>query len=372
MLSKKLFLFLLLGALTLTLGGCSLSFSPDAGVEKNIPDGGVYVSVNRGDAWKQIAMAPKLGGDKDLRYTDTTILSMDPSDSRAVYFGALGSGLYYTYNIAEGWREDRAFADINIGDVKVDPKDKCTVYVAAGNKLFRSADCSRSFEQIYYDNNVGVTINSLVIDQYNTANLYIGTSRGEIIKSIDFGASWRTIARLENEGVRRLIINPLDSRQFMVASTENNFFSFNSNTNTNASTTEDIERNFSVEYWLNISEQLKAAGLNGVFKEVLYCPVDPKIFIATDKTILRSGDNGLSWENISLIPSEQDAVINALAVNPKDCGEMYYVTNTTFYRSLDGGVTWTTRKLPTSRAGWKLLIDFYSPNNLYLGVRKLN
>lgn len=362
---------LALGAVVLLLSGCSLSFNSTSGVEKNLPDGGIYVSTNRGDSWKQMAVVPTVGTNQSLVYTDVSSLAMDPSDSRAIYFGAQGTGLYYTYNIVNGWQVDATFAKATVNDVKVDPKNKCTIYVAASNKLFRSTDCSRSFEQIYFDNNTGVTLNSIIIDQYNTQNIYIGTSRGEIIKSIDSGASWRTIQRLENEGVSRLAINPLDSRQFFVASTKNNIFSFSSGTNTNASTTADIEKNFSVDNWLALTDILKSSGLNGNFKEVLYCSADPKIFIATDKTILRSADNGLTWENINLIPSEKDAIINALAVNPKNCGEIYYVTNTTFYRSLDGGVTWTTRKLPTSRAGWKLLIDFNNPNNLYLGTKKL-
>lgn len=359
--------------LPLVLSGCSLSFNSDQGVEKNTPDGGVYVSTNRGDAWKQMATVPTVGGKKSLVYTDVSSLSMDPSDSHAVYFGAVGSGLYYTYNIGAGWREDEMFAKASVNDVKVDPKAKCTIYVAAGNKLFRSTDCSRSFEQIYYDNNTGVTLNTIVVDQYNPKNIYIGTSRGEIIKSVDSGASWRTIQRLDaKEGVSRLIINPLDSRQFFVASTKNNIFSFDSNTNTNASSTADIEANFVVDNWLALADIMKSSGMKGSFKDMLYCPADPKILIATDKTILRSGDNGLSWENINLIPSEKDAVINALTVNPKNCQEIYYVTNTTFYRSLDGGVTWTTRKLPTTRSGHKLLIDFNDPDTLYLGTKKID
>ncbi|MCX6798464.1 MAG: hypothetical protein NTX66_04640 [Candidatus Falkowbacteria bacterium] len=374
MFKLNLKLGLALGAMTLMLSGCSFTLNSNQGVESNLPDGGIYVSTNRGDTWKQMATVPIISGTKSLVYTDVSSLVMDPSDSRAVYFGARDLGLYYTYNIAEGWREDAMFAKVTVNDIKVDPKDKCTIYVAAGNKLFRSTDCSRSFEQIYFDNNTGVTLNSIVIDQYNPKNIYLGTSRGEIIKSVDSGASWRTIQRLINEGVNELVINPLDSRQFFIASTKSNIFSFNSGTNTNASTTTttaDIEKNFSVDNWLALTDILKSSGLKGSFKELLFCPADPKIFIATDKTLLRSSDNGLTWENINLIPSEKDAVINDIVVNPKNCGEIYYVTNTTFYRSLDGGVTWTTRKLPTTRAGWKMLIDWSNGNTLYLGTKKL-
>ncbi|PKM87849.1 hypothetical protein CVU83_02450, partial [Candidatus Falkowbacteria bacterium HGW-Falkowbacteria-2] len=78
------------------------------------------------------------------------------------------------------------------------------------------------------------------------------------------------------------------------------------------------------------------------------------------------------WENIKLITPEKDAIINAVAVNPKNSQELFYVTNTTFFRSLDGGVTWTSKKLPTTRAGSDLLVDFNNPNIMYMGTLKID
>ena len=95
------------------------------------------------------------------------------------------------------------------------------------------------------------------------------------------------------------------------------------------------------------------------------------IFLATAYGLLKSGDKGVTWEQIQVIPPEKKATINALAVNPENSQEIYYVTNTTFYRSVDGGENWSSRKLPTSRAGWKLLIDPKNPSIIYMGVRKL-
>jgi hypothetical protein len=69
-----------------------------------------------------------------------------------------------------------------------------------------------------------------------------------------------------------------------------------------------------------------------------------------------------------LIQPEKEAVINSMAVNPKDSSNIFYVTNTTFFRSTDGGVTWTMKKLPTHRSGQELIVDFDYPNNLYLGT----
>ena len=98
---------------------------------------------------------------------------------------------------------------------------------------------------------------------------------------------------------------------------------------------------------------------------------DGTMFIATSKVILRSKDNGFTWDNVNLIQPEKDAVINALAVDPQNSNNIYYITNTTFFRSSDGGATWTTKKLPTKRSGRELLIDFKNPNMIYLGTKQV-
>jgi photosystem II stability/assembly factor-like uncharacterized protein len=238
------------------------------------------------------------------------------------------------------------------------------------NRLYRSADCSRNWTQVYYDNNLGVQVTTIAVDHYNPRNIYIGTSRGEIIKSIDSGDAWRTIQRLEEE-VARLAISPLDSRLIFAATIHNQVFSFNSNTDTSAINPEDLERNFLVENWWDMRGMLKNYDLGKNFKDITICAKDGMVFLATDKMILRSNDNGSSWEDLKLIPPEKDAVIGAIAVNPQNSNDIYYVTNTTFYRTLDGGTSWTTKNLPTARAGRFLLIDFKNPNIIYLGTVKL-
>jgi photosystem II stability/assembly factor-like uncharacterized protein len=173
------------------------------------------------------------------------------------------------------------------------------------------------------------------------------------------------------EGINRLIISPLDSRLIFIATAKNRIFSFTSNTNTNPANSEDVEANFIVEDWTDLNDILSEYNLGTSFKDLVVCQKDGAMFIATEKLILRSQDNGFGWENIKLIQPDKEAVINAIAVNPQNSSDLYYVTNTTFFRSSDGGTTWTTKKLPTKRAGRELLIDFNNPNVIYLGTIKL-
>lgn len=351
----------LLAACTITTGGSSATGAIDSSI---------FFSQDKGDSWQAMAYVPIVtGSPKNINDLNVNLLTMDPSDSKAVYLASFDGGLYYTYAIGKGWNFVVTLPKATINDIKVDPKSRCILYAALGNRLYRSTDCTRTWAQVYYDNNPGVNVTSLVIDHYNTQNIYIGTSRGEIIKSIDAGNSWRTIKNL-NEGVAKMDMSPQDSRLLFVATVKNRIFSFNSNSQTNAADSADLAQNFLVENWTDLNAVLEDFQLGASFRELMMA-TDGTMFLATDKLILKSGDNGITWEEIKLLQPEKDAVINAFAINPQNPLEIYYVTNTTFFRSDDGGATWTTKKLPTTRAGRALLVDFNNPTALYLGTKKL-
>jgi len=362
-------LALALVATALISSACSIS-TTNTGTATSV-DSSFFGSADRGDTWRSLTNVPTVTGRADsIAEVSVNNLIMDPEDSKALYLASYDYGLYYTYNIANGWNFVSGLPKATINDIQVDPKAKCILYAAVANIVYRSSDCSRTWTQVYYDNNAGVTVNTIAIDHYNSSNLYIGTSRGDIIKTIDSGGSWRTIQRL-TDGVTRLIISPLDSRLVFVATATNKIYSFKSNTNTNPADSADLEANFLVDGWASLSDTLKDYDIGNSFKDIIVSKKDGKIFLATQKVILRSDDNGNSWESIKLIQSEKDAIINAIAVDPQDSNNLYYVTNTTFFRSSDAGATWTTKKLPTKRAGRRLLVDFNNPNVIYLGTKKI-
>jgi len=365
--------FLLVGVVFLS-SACSISTtssSTGSSSSANEKDASVFLSTDRGDNWRVMTGIANASGKGDnINDLNVNMMTMDPQDSMAVYLASYDNGLYYTYNITNGWNKVNNLTNGTINDVKVDPKNKCVIYASATNRLFRSDDCARTWTQVYYDNNTAVSVNTVTIDQFNTNIIYIGTSRGEIIKSIDSGNSWQTIQRLE-EGVARLIVSPLDSRLIFVATSKNRIFSFAPISSTDSSVPLDNGRTNYVDKWTDLNNVLADYNLGSSFKDFIICNNDGMLFIATDKLILRSPDNGITWENIKLLQPEKDAIINALAVNPRNSKEIYYVTNTTFFRSSDGGLTWTTKKLPTQRAGRDLLIDFNDPAVIYMGTVKL-
>jgi photosystem II stability/assembly factor-like uncharacterized protein len=349
---KKIKIILLIISVAL-ISGCAISFKTKT---VSVNDLGIYKTDNKGDRWAQrVLLSNTNPNPKNIGWISVNSLAMDPNDSKAVYWGSSENGLFYTYDGSGGWQLAAGLGQKTIRDVVVDPKSKCVIYANIDNSVYKSTDCNRNWSRIYYDNSEKTMINAIAVDHYDNNNVYIGTSRGEVIKSVDAGASWQTVARLEGNVVK-IVINPPDSRIIFAATSE-----------------KWLNRSLdSGKTWQNLKENLKDFKESAAFKDLVIPKASSSaVFLATNYGLLKSTDNGDSWTKIELITSEKKGVINTLAVNPKDADEIYYVTNTTFYHSSDGGKNWATKKLPTSGAGWKLAVDFNDPNIIYLGVKNI-
>ena len=356
----------LLALMTLSLSACSVTTTSD-GLQTG---GSLFYSGDKGNTWREASTITTPGATLEkIANLDIIGLYGDPSDNLAIYAGT-ANGLYYSYNVAKGWNKVETLPSELVRSVAVSPANKCLIYVAVANRLYRSEDCARTFTEAYYDNDKAVSVNSVIIDHYNPRNLYLGTSRGEIIKSIDGGTSWRTIHRLE-EAVARVIASPKDSRLIFVATEKSKLYSFISNTETNPLTSEDLNRNFQVSNFKDLNTVLTGLGVGNKFKDLVSAKSDGTLFLATAEMILRSSDDGVSWESLNLIQPDGQVAVNALAINPQDSKEIYYTTNSTFFRSSDGAASWTTKKLPSARGGSALLVDFVNPSSVYLGTYKI-
>ncbi|MDD4900571.1 MAG: YCF48-related protein [Patescibacteria group bacterium] len=348
------FAFLAVAA-ALTLSGCSLSFNTGAGKNSAATDGGIYKSSNKGANWQQKASILTVGSKKSMAAVDTVALASDPQDNLAIYAGSVANGLFFTYNGGEGWQQAANSGQVTVTNIAVDPANKCVIYATGTNKVYKSMDCSRTFGVIYFDNDLKVSVTALAIDYTNSSNVFIGTSRGEIIMSSDQGATWRTLNRFKNQ-VDKIVFNPVNVKNIFVGTANGVFRSIDSGLT-----------------WKSLEEVLKAYNSNRPFRDLIMIKADkPTLFLATSYGLLKSTDNGSSWSKIELITPVSGATINSIAANPVDANEIYYVTNTTFYRSLDGGKNWLSKQLPTTRAGRKLLVDQKNPSVIYLAVRQIS
>ena len=360
--------FLVLFLVIFLFSSCAINIRTKGG---GVIDGGVFASLNKGETWRHVSSIPTISGTPaSIANIDVNKLIIDPSDSAAVYMATVNDGLYYTYNIGRGWNKVLSLpGSSTVNDLVIDSKNKCIIFVALENKLYKSVDCNRNFDQIYYDNNTTVGVMAVAIDHYNSNIIYIGTSRGDILRSMDSGNTWRAIQRL-NDGIRTILVNPKDSRSVFIATSKNGVYRFNSSGGASLEELEQYRNQFDNNNWTDYNKELKEFALGVNFKALVYSYSDGSIFLATDKVIIRSFDEGQSWTKLNLLTPEKDSSINFLAVNPQNADEIFYVTNTSFYRSFDSGNTWNVRKLPSTRLASSLLIDFNNPSVIYIGFLK--
>lgn len=350
---RKKFVFcgLALGALVLVGAGCESPFNVAGTNKAGRVEGGVYKTVDKGENWKAFSQFWTLGAPKAFNEASIVDLALDPQDHNAVYAASAESGIFYTYSGANGWFQPEQIKAGSVQSVAVDPRNKCLIYAVIGNTVVRSEDCNREYKAIYQETRPRVNVNNIVVDPANSNILYLGNSAGDVNRSTDRGRSWAAVKRFENS-IGKIIINPLSPNILYVATAEKGVFR---------------SPNAGLD-WQDLNEPLKKYGGAFVFHDLALMDARSEtLLLASQYGLIKSGDAGVSWTALDLLTPPNGADIKVLAVGPVNPNEIFYATQSTFYKSSDGGKQWVTKKLPSSREPASLIIDTKDPKVFYLG-----
>lgn len=340
-------IFLVLALIVLTGIGC-------VGVKtKTTDNGGVFVTSDAGAKWTAKSILPLAAGVSSISGVDVTKMIVDPSDEDAIYIGTQGNGLLVSYDNAESWQRLKE-AELRSGwvsGVAVDPSNKCVVYVAKGASVMKTTDCNRTYNTQVFVETSGKTINVVRVDWYNPSIVWLGTAAGDVVKSVDAGKTWSTVARAKDDIVDIQVDNA-DSRIILAITERKGMWR-----TTDGGAT-----------WINMDEAFKSFRDIGDEHALSQTKDGSLIYLISDYGILRSADHGAAWEALTLLTKPGSVRIYAMAINPADGNSIYYGTATTLYSTTDGGVNWSTRQLPTSRATAALVVDPNDTTALYLGA----
>lgn len=350
---KILTLFIIIPALFLT--GCVIKFNTGTS-----SDSGFYKTEDKGKKWEQSVELLNTGeGRSFFKNAQATFLRVDPEDPKALYMGSLEKGLFYTFNKAKGWQRTLTGKGV-VYDLAIDPKNKCTLYTAVGNRVYKSDDCARNWYDIHLEGLPEQSIRAVAVDHYNNNKVYIGTSGGGIFKSFDFGGSWESIKRFKSS-IKKIIINPKNTGKVYVATNSNGIFKSND---------EGIN-------WHSISNNIKDKDGKKYKNVDSYRDIEfdytenDAIIYANKYGLFYSNNGGNAWDYIKLLTPPSSVNIYAVAINPNNNQEIYYATATAFYKTSDGGKEWTTESLPTSKVPIDILVDSDNNNNIFMTVRKI-
>lgn len=353
---RKQALFLI--ALVIVLGGFSCVRITGTGGGGN--DGGVFKSTDASRTWAQKVSIPEING-QVVRFPVANILKIvvDPSDHNTLYLATEANGLLYTIDGGERWQRVRQFLTGQVNDVAVDYGNKCTIYVATANKIFKSTDCTRTWSEVYFDTRTDVQINDVETDWYNKNVVYAGTNRGDLLKSTDYGSSWSVVKRV-TQSIRQIVVDAHDSRIVYIGTSTAGVFRTIDGGRTWSNDSPETDINVELRKFNGALE----------FRRMTQDRSNRDTFVVASRFgLLRTRDGGRTWEEIKLITPAGGANITSLDIDPKDGNIMYYGTNTTFYKSVNGGANWVPSKLPTTRESSFILVDPVDTNVLYLGTR---
>lgn len=344
---------LLLGAGCVQFGG--------GGASQQLGPAGMYRSSDKGEAWAPIVALPTPQGVKSIAGVNVYRIFQDPSDPNALYLASRNQGLFYTYNNGTSWARVDVLSGKYIYALAVDPQNKCNVFVSDAAHIYKTDDCSRTWHLLYSEERPSQRPVSLAVDFANSNLIYAGLAGGDIIRSHDGGNSWQTIKRF-GFAIQYLTADPLVAKRVYVAAYGQGLFRSDDTGNN----WYDLNRNLN-----NYSDAFN------FYRLVLHPTKRDVMFWVAKYGILKSDDGGASWTDLKLITPPGSVNIYAFAVNGQNDKEMYYVgtildekgvpVRSTFYKTVDGGVTWLTKKLPTNTIPVYLLVHPTDGNTLFLG-----
>jgi photosystem II stability/assembly factor-like uncharacterized protein len=177
----------------------------------------------------------------------------------------------------------------------------------------------------------GGDVRSLVVSPDNSDLLYLGTSDGQIYRSIDGSRTWQRLKPgLGHRGlsIDYIIIDPRGTKTMYAGAWG---VSFGNDAQGVYKSTDGGES------W-NLLKQTKGLSIFAL----AMAPSDSNFLISGAKTgVFRSRDGGESWERISPEGHPEIRNINSAAIDPHNTDIIFIGTNHLPWRTRDGGKSWT-------------------------------
>lgn|GEM_PF-3345208 len=318
---------------------------------------GMFVSLDKAESWQPISSFPTLEGVQNLADVGVGRFVSDPHNDKTQYWLSRKRGLFITHNNGKSWyQEDNALSSGFVYSLAVHPKEPCTLYAVKRTALYQSVDCARSWKLVYSED-TGDKLKSVVIDSSFPHKIFLAAEKGRVLISEDTGISWQTAQRFRNAKLVGLHTDPSTSGRAYLTTRKKGVFV----TENGGST------------WRSLFDE-STSKLPKVleYRRFLIHPKEHNVlFYVSTYGILRSDDFGQNWEKLTLLHEPGSVKIYAFTVDPENTKELYYTatvqSKSTLYKSVDGGVSWITKQLPSGQIPTMLKTHDTESGWVYLG-----
>ncbi len=346
---------LLAVAIPFLIGAGCMSLS-SSNVPTTSGPGGMFISTSKGESWQQISAKPTTQGVENISNVSVYRLIPDLQDNKTLYWLTRTNGLFFTYDDGKSWQQ--APAPLNKGfvySIAIHPEDVCTVYATDGSHVYKSIDCNRTWTEVYRESRTNVGIRALAVNPFPPHQVFLAETNGDLLQSHDLGKSWSVSKRFGSHIVSIVGDPAQEGVMYLITKTKGLYRSDDG-----------------AETWNSLSEGLNKYSKATEYRNFYIHPnkLDTLYWIST-YGILISEDGGINWNPLNLITPPGSAQIYSFAINPENDKEIYYTATinnrSTFYRSIDGGNNWITRKMPSGQIPTILRVHPDREDLLYLG-----
>ena len=313
-----------------------------------------------------------------------------PGQPETFYYGSVGGGVWKTNNAGRTWNPVFDSASVgSIGAIGVAPSNPNVVYVGTGEAdmrdsiqfgdgMYKTTDAGKTWQHIGLENTR--QIGRVIVDPKNPNFVFVAAlghayaanpDRG-VYRSRDGGATWQKVLfKDENVGAIDLNFDPTNSQivyvtlwnvrrppWFIYAPANGPGGGIFKSTD-GGTTWNEIDQGIPVEGRGRIGISVSPANHNRI-----YAAVDAK-----EGGIFRSEDAGATWTRLSNDKRLWDRgwYFEKITADPKNV-DTVYVSNTSVYRSTDGGKKWTAIKgAPGGDDYHQLWIYPDDPNRIIVG-----
>lgn len=367
-----------------TVGACGVQQQPFT-FYVGVNNGGVWKTDDAGRTWKPVFDDQPTGSIGDVMVA--------PSDPNVIYVGSgegiqrpdlsTGNGMYRSTDAGRTWSYLGLKGVQQIGGISVDPKNPNRVFVAAlghpygpnpERGVYRTIDGGATWKQVLYKG-VDVGATQVTIDPRNPNVVYAdlwearqgpwengrwqGPGSG-LYKSTDGGENWTQLKDglpAYEQGLGRIgfAIAP-SSTQTLYATVDSRDASGLYRSNNGGSS------------WSRVNAERRLASRGDDFAEVRVDPKDPETVYVADTSFYRSTDGGKTFTCIKGSPGGDD--YHRLWINPDNPDILLSAADQGAAVSLNGGRTWSSwYNQPTAQL-YHVATDNEFPYNVYGGQQE--